>query len=91
MDWKDMREVAGNFVETFRNLTRTGQYPFREHNMTPAQYHRVTNIGNDKASGIHLSYEIQLWNGMNCNVLNDYPAGVTITVNDFNPHPLHTQ
>lgn len=90
-DWKDMREVAGNFVKAFREATRTGSYPIRENAKAPEHYRRATGIGDDKANGIQLMYEVQLWNGLNCNPLVDYPNGVTITVTDFNPHPLHKQ
>lgn len=93
MDWKDMREVAGNFVQQFRNMTMNPEVmrSIREHGKGVEMYHRITGIGTDKANGVHLTYEVQVWNGYNCGVLNDYPNGLTITVADLNPHPLHKQ
>lgn len=91
MDWKDMREVAGNFVKVFRTVTTDGNLPIRENSKTPAQYRRLSNVGNDNLNGIHLMYEVRVWNGINCGALADYPNDVTVTVSDFNPHQLHKQ
>lgn len=88
-DWKDMREVAGNFVAIFRQLTRTGAYPIRENDKVPEVYRRVTKVGNDAANGISLHWEVKIWNG-DCELV-DYPDEVAITMTDFNPHPLHKQ
>lgn len=91
MDWKDMREVAGNFVKAFRTVTTAGSLPIRENAKVPVQYRRVSGIGNDGLNGIHLMYEVRIWNGINCGALADYPNDVTISITNFNPHPLHKQ
>lgn len=91
MDWKDMRECAGDFRKVLRNIIRVPPLPntIREKKGGLTSYRRVTLKGNDVLNGIHMTFELQLWED-NC-VLADYPNGYVIDIPDFKPHPLHTQ
>lgn len=88
-DWKDMREVAGNFRKVFNKVIRNKGYMKHLNSATNAKDYirRVSNMGNDKLSGVVVSYELNI--AMPCE-LADYAAIDSITLpNITDIHPLH--
>lgn len=88
-DWKDMREVAGDFRVAFTTAIRNAQYL---NSISPASdvkdyIRRVSNMGNDRLSGVVVSYEVNV--SMPC-ALADYDNVNAIELPPItNPHPLH--
>jgi hypothetical protein len=88
-DWKDMREVAGDFRKMFNKTIRNAGYQVKINSATNAKDYirRVSNMGNDKLSGVVVSYELNI--AMPCE-LNDYEPNVNITLPSITDiHPLH--
>ena len=88
-DWKDMREVAGNFRKVFNKVIRNSGYTKSINSASDARDYirRVSNMGNDKLSGVLVSYELNV--AMPC-TLSDYADVSAIqlpTITDI--HPLH--
>lgn len=89
-DWKDMREVAGDFKKVFRLLTSKPPFTLMitEKPKSFDQYHRVSMKAADVLNGIHLSFEVRIYAG-HCE-LTDYADVSAIVIPDnFSPHPLH--
>lgn len=91
-DWKDMREVAGDFRRMFNKILREKGYLKYINSATNAKdyYRRVSKMGNDKLTGVVVSYELNI--AMPC-ALHDYTDGAVAAIQlpaitDF--HPLHT-
>lgn len=89
--WKDMRQVAGDFRMAFSRRIRSGGYLKNITNATNSQdiIRRVSNVGNDLAAGVMLSYNVRI--AIPC-TLQDYDnvdAIVLPTITD--PHPIHAQ
>lgn len=89
LDWKDMRECAGDFRVALNNLTRQ---PVIGSKIRPSgtadSIDRITWAANDKLNGVRLQFDLDLF--MPCE-LADYPDNLfsLITIPDANPHPLH--
>lgn len=91
MDWKDMREVAGNFRKILRSLI--GRPPvcnsIRE-GSNVSLYSRLTSKGSDNINGIAVSFDVDVFN--NYCAYSDYPDNPVVEIPDFNNiHPLHKQ
>jgi hypothetical protein len=89
MDWKDMREVAGDFRKMFNKAIRnTGYLKYINSATNSKDYiRRVSNMGNDKLSGVVVSYELNI--AMPCE-LKDYEPNINITLPSITDiHPLH--
>ncbi len=88
-DWKDMREVAGNFRIKLREIV--GKPPVcnqvREVKDSRDEYSRITYKMNDNVNGVKLCFELQLVD--DCTPLADYDEDAEIVVPDLSPHPLH--
>lgn len=86
-DWKDMREVAGNFRKTFNTLIRQQGYMNYVNSPTDSRDYirRVSKMGNDMLAGVQVSYELRV--AMPCTIY-DYPVLPTLPpITNF--HPLH--
>ena len=91
MDWKDMRECAGNFRKMLRNIIRVPPFPntLREKRGALTHYSRVTMKSNDAANGIRMTFELQLYDNY-CTLADYSDNGASIVIPDnFAPHPLH--
>jgi hypothetical protein len=89
-DWKDMREVAGNFVKKLREITRVPPVCsiLREVYGSRNEYKRLTVKANDNLNGIFLSFDMQVAEDY-C-TFTDYAEDAVIEIpEDFSPHPLH--
>jgi hypothetical protein len=89
-DWKDMRECAGNFRKMFNQILREkGYLNYINSATTPDFIRRVSNMGNDKLSGVVITYEINI--AMPCTMADYPPAAISNiilpTITDI--HPLH--
>lgn len=63
-DWKDMREVAGNFRINFNDFTRKNTInAIRERQNVTDYYERVSNMGNDRVSGVSLQFDVNVFVG----------------------------
>jgi hypothetical protein len=89
MDWKDMRQVAGNFKKKLRELTRVPPLAnqFREHAGSGNTYYRLTYKMNDNVNGIKLVFDMQMANDY-CS-LDDYASDAVIEIPELSPHKLH--
>jgi hypothetical protein len=89
LDWKDMRECAGDFRVALTSLVRQPSIgsKIRTTNSSDS-IDRITWVGNDKLNGVRLQFDLELF--MPCE-LADYPDNLfsLITIPDANPHPLH--
>jgi hypothetical protein len=88
-DWKDMREVAGDFRRVFNTVIRNQGYMNYLYSTpdTKDYIRRVSNMGNDRLSGVLVSYELSL--AMTCEI-TDYVNVNTITLPEIEDlHPLH--
>lgn len=88
-DWKDMREVAGNFRAVLNKVLRSNGYLNYINSATDVKdyYRRVSLKNNDKLSGVYVTYELNI--KMPCE-LYDYPNIDDIELPAItNEHPLH--
>lgn len=89
-DWKDMREVAGDFRKVFNLVLRRDSYLNVINSATDARDYirRVSNMGNDKLSGVQVTYELNI--AMPCE-LADYEDTDDIILPPLNTiiHTLH--
>lgn len=89
MDWKDMREVAGDFRKVFNKVLRNRGYLNQINSSTNSSDYikRVSNMGNDKLSGVAVTYELNI--AMPCG-LTDYENVDAIIIPEISDlHPLH--
>jgi hypothetical protein len=87
-DWKDMREVAGNFRKKLREVLKACTV-LQETGKSVDTYSRLSYKGNARLNGVYLTFELRLWDGYNCNPLADYPSDTEIVIPTYNTHPLH--
>lgn len=87
-DWKDMREVAGNFRKKLREVLKACPV-LQETGKSVDTYSRVSYKGNARLNGVYLTFELRLWDGYNCNPLADYPTDTEIEIPTYNTHKLH--
>lgn len=89
-DWKDMTEVAICFRKQFNLSIRNSGYLHRLNSATNAKDYirRVSNMGNDKLTGVRLSYELNL--AIPCTI-DDYENSAPIILPDIDDmiHLLH--
>jgi hypothetical protein len=89
-DWKDMRECAGNFRKMFNQILRDKGYLNYINSATAPDFiRRVSNMGNDRLSGVSISYELNI--AMPCTMADYPPAAITNMVlpSIADIHPLH--
>lgn len=90
-DWKDMRQVAGDFRVKFDELIKKNGYQKYLYSATDSVdiYRRVSNMNNDNLNGVHLSYEVKL--NLGCMVQDYYePTSITLPpLEDIHPSHLH--
>jgi len=64
LDWRDMRDVAGLFRINFNDFTRKyTQQAIRENQKVFDHYERVSNMGNDRLSGVSVQFDVDLFIG----------------------------
>jgi hypothetical protein len=89
-DWKDMREVAGNFRRQFLEVLRTKRIlnSIRPVSDSSDIYRRFSSMNNDNLSGVSVSWEVEIY--MPC-TMADYEAQTPdqTVVPDSIIHPIH--
>jgi hypothetical protein len=88
-DWKDMRECARNFRKAFIAVTENQK---KEKYILDGQgedfIQRLSNIGNDKLSGVIISFKVLLFEP--CKLTDYDPDDLeNITIEKTDIHPLH--
>lgn len=88
-DWKDMREVAGNFRTKFNEVVRSAGLltQIRELAKGVDTYSRVSMVGNDRLNGVGLQFNVEMF--ICPTSVTDYDPAVSIPIPDLNIHPLH--
>lgn len=87
-DWKDMRECAINFRKAFIIVTNAQKDKYILDGQGEDSIHRITNIGNDKLSGVIITFKVLLYELCN---LTDYETTEldNIIIKNTDIHPLH--
>lgn len=89
-DWKDMKEVASNFIKQLRAVWKTkGLKQYLDIDFSRIPVRRLSNFNNDKVSGVQITLRAEILNTV-CEII-DYAEDATanIVVPDTNIHPLH--
>lgn len=88
-DWKDMKEVAMEFMSALYRITRKKLRSAMMIEIHDMPLRRYTNVGVDAVNGVGLSFRVNFIQST-CE-LNDYPEDVIdqITLPDSNLHPHH--
>ena len=91
-DWNDSNIIADQFFLQFYQYLVTGNLISSVHeDKDTRQYHFIAEVGNDKLNGCHISFDVSIWEGDNCNPLTDYPSPIVVNVTDFSPNTLNFQ
>lgn len=92
-DWKDMSEVANNFLYKLNwTIRHDSSGDVKLSSVITLQKEgqsvdRISQIGNDKLNGVRLSFRMSMV-GLLCTT-TDYPINAPIVIPDINIHPLH--
>ena len=89
-DWKDMKEVASNFIKLLRAVVKAkGLHTKIDIDFSRIPVRRLSNFNNDKVSGVQITLKAEIFN-LFCE-LNDYPESVvdSIEVPGDSIHSLH--
>jgi hypothetical protein len=91
-DWNDTNIIADQFFISLFQYTQIAgiMNAFQEEKDT-RQYHFLTAVGNDKLNGTHISFEVRIWEGDNCEPASDYPTPIVVNMTDFSPNTLNKQ
>lgn len=93
-DWKDMGEVAVNFLRALKSVIKekySGSTSLRSLMSVSAdgvELARISNIGNDNVSGVRLSFRIEMH--ADCEIIDYAPdAFDDMATPPLNIHPMH--
>ncbi len=97
-DWKDMKELAVNFLQMLKKVVREKTFSDNGQNKNligiinlvkdSIEIKRITSAGNDGVNGVALNFRMQL--SLDCETPDYAPQAFgNITVPDLNIHPIH--
>jgi hypothetical protein len=91
-DWNDTNIIADQFfIQLYQYLIAGSLIGSVHEDKDTRQYHYLTEVGNDKLNGCHISFDISMWEGDNCNALTDYVNPIFVNVTNFSPNTLNKQ
>ena len=91
-DWNDTNIIANNFFNALFQYCQAASLMNAVHEKKDSRvYDFKSAIGADNVNGVHVSFEVAIWEGDNCSPSIDYPNPITVNVNDFSPNTLNKQ
>lgn len=91
-DWNDTNIIADDFFNALSKYCQDPAVNFAIHEKKDSRvYDFKSAIGADNVNGVHVSFEVRIWEGDNCNASADYLNPIVVNVIDFAPDTLSKQ